>query len=183
MNGLVIVEDRDLDYLQKVIDNHVENTGWELFKMDYPINSLDDYNRLLTSVAFWNIVPFDKCLIFQHDSWLLRKGIDEFMDWDYVGAPWNFQEEGGNGGLSLRTVSVMKKICESEKWDGTNEDIWFSKHLPKYGKLAPRDICGSFSVESVYFENPFGVHAPWKYLTKGELNSLGIQHPCSLKAT
>ena len=47
------------------------------------------------------------------------------------------------------------------------EDMWHVEHIPRAGgRLAPRDIAASFSVESIFSTaTPFGTHAPYKYLT------------------
>ena len=51
---------------------------------------------------------------------LLKSGIEEFLKWDYIGAPWEKPKEGcfvGNGGLSLRTRDKMIEITEKYKSD------------------------------------------------------------------
>jgi tetratricopeptide (TPR) repeat protein len=75
------------------------------------------YSKLLLSQArFWEQLP-EECenvLLFQTDSVLLRPGIEAFMEFDYVGAPWSDNQRslqglaprGGNGGLSFRHRSA-----------------------------------------------------------------------------
>ena len=58
---------------------------------------------LLTSVWFYEQInaTANKILIFQTDSCLLKEGIDKFIDYDYIGAPWaHYNNEVGNGGFS-----------------------------------------------------------------------------------
>ena len=45
------------------------------------------YNKLLTNKDFWSVLNYEKVLIFQHDSGLLREGIEDFLMWDFIGAP------------------------------------------------------------------------------------------------
>jgi len=142
------------------------------------INSISDYNRLLTSKSFWEKIEEENILIFQEDSRLLRKGIEEFYEWDYVGASWNFTPYVGNGGLSFRHKSAMIEICESISWAGElNEDIYFA-----YGcqmlklKLAPVSVANKFSVETRFHLGAMGYHAIEKYLTEEQCKQIKKQY-------
>lgn len=136
---------------------------------DEKIKTEYDYNALMTSLEFWENLPYDKVLIFQHDSRLLRFGIEFFYEWDYVGAPWTFQNHGGNGGLSLRSVSAMIEVIKTVPYVRSyqNEDVYFSNILKemKHLKLAPRHICEMFSCEAIFATGTLGTHAIDKYLT------------------
>ena len=189
--GACIVETRTTIDLQKIIDEHMEMlpSEWglaaftsasniEKIQHIYPDGhvlpisrksfGINEYNRLLASKEFWYNMPFDKVLIFQHDSKLLRKGIEEFLEWDYIGAPWPFQERGGNGGLSLRSKDAMLKVIERFPYYPSqhgNEDCYFSNLVEAAGgKLAPRDVCERFSCETVFKLGTLGYHAIEKYL-------------------
>ena len=142
----------------------------------------DSYNKLLKSSSFWQNLKdrgVSKIFLFQTDSIMLRHGINEFMQWDYIGAPWHMKEgatsgawlqkyqksgillEGvGNGGSSLRTVSMMLKISEKYSNRGSNafnEDTFFAHNCEKLSKdtilsgdgckLADRKSAYSFAVE------------------------------------
>ena len=73
------------------------------------------------------------------DALLLRRGIDAFLGYDYVGAPWEFCRDrvqgdarfyfdgrgpdswcwlGGNGGLSFRKRRSMQRVLKHFKWPG-----------------------------------------------------------------
>ena len=162
MNAAVIVETRDID-IDKAIDRHLQYLpGWVSIhygKDDFNINSLYDYNRVLTSIEFWaNLIDYKRVLIFQHDSGLLRDGIEDFMQWDYIGAPWTFQYKGGNGGLSLRNPRAMLKTINTLAYLPRygHEDVYFSNHLE--GILAPRNECFNFSCETIFQLGTLGYH-------------------------
>ena len=128
--------------------------------------TVSDYSRLLKTPRFWNGISGEHVLIFQTDSIMLRSGIDEFMSYDYIGAPWKVTKEHqyliGNGGLSLRRRNVMIKICDQYP-DTTHrpEDVYFAEHLLHDGyKLPTKEIAMKFSVETMYNERPLGVHKP-----------------------
>jgi len=52
----------------------------------------------------------DHVVTMHVDGYILHpeKWMDEFLSYDYVGAPWGYHEWGGNGGFSLRS----RKFCE-----------------------------------------------------------------------
>jgi hypothetical protein len=125
------------------------------------IDSLTQYNEFMTSKSFWDSLPYDYVLICQHDSGLLRHGIDQFLKWDYVGAPWPFCQYGGNGGLSIRNVKVFREILSKFKFNSQNgnEDVFYSTIMDQYNyKIAPREVCEEFSVESEFLMGTLGYH-------------------------
>lgn len=158
-----------------------------------------EYNKLLRSTDFWDATNAEKVLIFQSDSVMLRSGISEFLDYDYIGAPWdvnnnlrvsNMIKDGslktsvGNGGFSLRSKSAMNHIIEAygDKVPlDFQEDMFFSKFSADLGyKVAPPDVAYRFSKEvriDQYAlpagEMPLGLHAAWFYMPESEtLNML-----------
>jgi len=186
MNLALIIENRKIKNLKKIISDHAKFLPIREWRIDHrkdEINSIEDYNKLLTSPEFWKpLCEYNKVLIFQHDSMLLRKGIEEFMDFDFVGAPFPFQTHGGNGGLSLRNPRVMRKICTDIPYDSFahgNEDVYFSNIMYEqkhYGKLAPRVVCREFACETIFGLGSLGVHAIEKYLTKGQVKEIMNQY-------
>jgi len=134
-----------------------------------------EHSEYMESNKFWGNVIGKKALIFQTDSLLLRSGIDEFLEYDYIGAPWRKPKEGqlvGNGGLSLRSVTKMVEICY--KYAPTEqiwEDIFFIKHLKGHG-VADYETAKRFSMEDVYSNNPLGVHNPIRHIDSELLRSV-----------
>lgn len=130
------------------------------------IKNQKDYNFLLTNPQFWQFfvaLKFQRILIFQHDSGLLKDNMDDYLPYDYVGAPWSWQEYGGNGGLSLRNPATMYSICVKHKYNlgEGNEDQFFSRYMYEENSqsLAPREICKKFAVETILEMNTTGYHA------------------------
>jgi len=138
--------------------------------------TVNEYNNLLCSLDFWRFltdIGSHHALIFQVDTVLLKDNIDDFLEYDYVGAPWITRWLGldiGNGGLSLRNVWKMRSICGQcsrtvETMYGTryleNEDIFFSFHLNNQSaKLPSVEIAKKFSVETIFYDDPCGMHQP-----------------------
>jgi hypothetical protein len=195
MNAAVITETRYFD--SKIIRNHLDMLPddfelvvfcgdrnlnlfdeFDCYKYIVSIRSLHDYNMLLTSAWYWEkLQQYDKVLIFQPDSKILKKGIDEFYQWDYVGAPWKFQQNGGNGGFSLRNPKVMYEIVKSVNYTGMPyEDVWFSNNMNRFGNLAPRDVCKKFSCETIFELGTLGYHAIHKYMNKSQIQQIETQY-------
>jgi hypothetical protein len=73
-------------------------------------------SRFLTNLWLYETLlqPAEWLLVFQTDSILCansRQNLNDFLDYDWVGAPWNPNGRfGGNGGLSLRRVSAISEF-------------------------------------------------------------------------
>jgi hypothetical protein len=134
-----------------------------------------EHSRYMESVEFWRQVKGTKALIFQTDSLLLRSGIDDFLEYDYVGAPWRKPKENqwvGNGGLSLRTISKMIEICENNPvTEDILEDIYFIKYMEGMG-VADIETAMKFSMEDVFSPNPLGVHNPIRHIGPEQLKKV-----------
>lgn len=201
--ALFICETRPKQNLLNVINNHLEFTPEsDLFiyhgrhnrylKTIYPQAHLTEiqgefnersYNELLTSTSFWErFLDYEKVIIFQHDSAILRFGIEEFinMDVDYLGSPWLWPPYRGNGGLSLRSPKVMKEICEDMKWNPTlgNEDVAICNHMLRnnIGVLGSIEECESFACETIFKLGTWGYHAISEHLTPEECKSIKNQY-------
>ena len=196
MNAAVITETRYISNIGSVIRDHLQFLpGYDLIifhgsnnevlfkglkgkRFTVNINNLHQYNALMTSTEYWNkLLSYDRVLIFQHESMILRKGIEEFYEYDYVGAPWKFQDIGGNGGLSLRNPKVMKSILKKEPYHPSHgyEDVYFSNRINGYN-LAPREVCSQFSVETIFQLGTLGYHNIEKYLTHDEVEKIKNQY-------
>ena len=195
---MVIVETRCNDILESVLKNFLcllQPKGWQLMIFHgienenyikditkewnvilHNLNvydfSLLDYNKLLISIDFWNSIPAENILIFQPDTLLLNDKIDEFMKYDYCGAPWDpklpfmSDKSVGNGGLSLRKKSIMIACINNFQpmYVGEYEDIFFSRHI--INKPIP-EIANMFSIESITHNSdiiPVGLHKTYKYI-------------------
>lgn len=138
-------------------------------------NSIHGYNILLTwdGEKFWDtFTNFDRVLIFQPDSELLRFGIEEFYTYDFIGAPIPtnhiaYYPYCCNGGLSLRNPKLMKHIVQNYRWEANKgEDVYFCEVMYDYnvGNLAPRNVAAKFSCESIFELGSFGHHKAHYYL-------------------
>lgn len=152
---------------------------------DYPSEkfSVQSYSTLLKTDAFWKNITEDYCLIVQDDGMILKPGVESYMKYDYVGAPWLpnpvLEAEAnpcfvGNGGVSLRSTRVMESICARHHTEAQElfsvfpqelpEDVFFARfvHADDY-KLCPQHEAAQFAVEQVMNESALGFHKPWAY--------------------
>ena len=74
---------------------------------------------------------------------------------------------GGNGGLSFRKKSKMIKVCD--EYENGHEDFFFSSKNLFY---PDKNISQNIFVETIFSENPLGVHKAWKYIKGNNFKKL-----------
>lgn len=180
----VIIDSRPSKKLDIIIAQHMKHLeGWDLIKIhDVDIKSGHDYNAILTSILFWKSLPYDKVLIFQHDSMMLKPIPDYMLDYDFVGAPWKANapwntpdRRGGNGGISIRDVQAHIKFLENNTYNPSkaNEDVWYSHNLPN---VAPYEVCVKFGVETEFKLGTCTYHQIDSHLTVDQCNQIRTQY-------
>ena len=180
----VVCGNLNYDYMVRIcsmISNNIQ-----VIKTNYDNLTPSEYSEFLSSAEFWNLLHGEKILIYQEDSIIFKNNINDFLGWDYIGAPWpddNNDNDAcvGNGGLSLRTKSVMMEIinrvdikntkinsCTFEYTKLTQstvipEDVYFSKNMEdlKIGLLADKQSASNFSTEAILNTDSFGGHNFW----------------------
>jgi hypothetical protein len=169
----IICGNLNYDYLFNLCNSISNNI--KIIKLNYNNISMTDYNQILSSKDFWNLFHGDKILIHQEDTCIFKNNINDFMEWDYIGAPFRKSDNTnsyhvGNGGFSLRSKSVMLKVIENinivdtklnQYYDFPPEDLYFTNNMIdlNIGKLADYDTALNFSTEYVVNINAFGSHA------------------------
>lgn len=172
------------EYILKITDNISSNI--KVIKTPYENLNQSTYSKFLSTIEFWNFFEGEKILIYQEDSIIFKSNINDFMHWDYIGAPWPKNQNDnincvGNGGFSLRTkqcmIDVIKKISlENTIFESSTlnfmknckmvlgpEDVYFSLNMIRYniGKVSDWDSAYKFSSESISNQNSFGGHNFW----------------------
>jgi hypothetical protein len=162
------------------------NTNIKIIKLNYDNLTQNEYSNLLCTTDFWELFIGEKVLIYQEDSCIFKQNIDEFMQWDFIGAPFakkgnNAPNKVGNGGFSLRTRKIMLDVINKIKLEDTEicsstlnymksvglkdcpEDIYFCKNMLQFniGKVAEWNAAFEFSTELVYNPNSLGGHCFW----------------------
>jgi glycosyltransferase involved in cell wall biosynthesis len=126
------------------------------------VSQVHSYNNLLKNASFWESLEAEKALVFQSDSMMLRRGIDAFLKYDYIGAPWDARTNDrvksamkrgelggavGNGGFSLRStramVEIIRKYGATSPYD-EQEDMFFAKYIYSEGYTYP-DVATAYA--------------------------------------
>ncbi|KAF8859594.1 hypothetical protein BDZ45DRAFT_689088 [Acephala macrosclerotiorum] len=153
--------DESVEYLNtsRAIRNHVASGKLDLtyIPANMSTGSQEEISRFLTTLWLYEVVlqPAEWLLVFQTDSMLCansRQSLNNWLDYDWVGAPWNPNGRfGGNGGLSLRRVSKIIEVLKNQKriHNTEPEDVWLTDrlgHIPG-AKLANGTVSLTFSGE------------------------------------
>ena len=150
-----------LKKLQKLRRLRLLSLG-NLTKLFHGVSSIRAfYNCLLRSPAFWSCSSAKNILLFQTDSVLCGGStyqIEDFLSYDYIGAPWA-NGGVGNGGLSLRRREKMLELTRTRgRWlhiEPESEDLFFTQAGVKSQRfrLAPLEEAQRFSTDAVYNES------------------------------
>jgi hypothetical protein len=190
-NIFILHGNLNIEYVNNIINNDLHEYKSRITTKNLNIDNLkiEEYNDLLKSEYFYQYIPTETFLIFQTDTLIIEKYkemINEFLEYDYVGAPWSetyLPEFGiheynavGNGGLSLRKKSkmleIIKKNKETELFKKMNEDICFSLQKNIEVKKPDFEKAKQFSIETIFSEKSFGVHCPWRWLSNEHMTYL-----------
>ena len=180
----VVCGNLNFDYITS-INSHLDNI-LIIIKLDYDNIDINQYSKILTSLSFWENLTGDYILIYQEDSCIFKDNIEDYLCFDYIGAPWPKTQNDnknlvGNGGLSLRNkqkmIQVIQKINPLEMTFNSStleyminckitfppEDVYFTKAMLDYniGTVADWESASNFSTESCFNIDSFGGHQFW----------------------
>lgn len=152
----------------RALQQHIQSTKLQLVDLPdyYEMTSQETVSQTFTNITFYRdfLAPAEWVLMFQTDSIICAASEQSLDDWvakgySWVGAPWNMDVPGGNGGLSLRHVPTIVDMLKTKsrpvgyrQW----EDTWLAEMLVDTAAPPVEEI--HFSVESIYTEYPLGYH-------------------------
>jgi GR25 family glycosyltransferase involved in LPS biosynthesis len=163
------------EYVENIVNNSLNQykNRISLHSLNKDNLSLGDYNALLVSKEFYNNIPTEMFLVFQTDSMINPKNKDkiyDFMQYDYVGAPWvgkgnPLEGNLGNGGFSLRRKSKMLEIIDKVPYATFAEDAYFALPPPSIQINKPTmEQAQKFSSEGLWDKESFGLHKTWVHV-------------------
>jgi hypothetical protein len=180
----IICGNQNYDFISQMCNNISPNIN--IIKIDLDNLLVNDYNNLLSSIEFWKLFTGEKILIYQEDSIMFKNNINNFLVYDYIGAPFPKCQNDtpnlvGNGGFSLRSKSKMINVINTISINDTvfnsstikymknnglttpPEDVYFSKNIQELniGIVANYETAMKFSTESVLNKNSLGGHKFW----------------------
>lgn len=133
----------------------------------------NQYNSLLLSKEFWENLPGEHVLIFQTDSYLIpdsKHHVNEYLKYDFIGAPFREDRRIGCGGLSLRRRSSALKALERlntrrafQNAVACQEDRFFAGIFLRSSEYTfpTFEVAKHFCVGTCYYDKPFAVHQFW----------------------
>jgi hypothetical protein len=120
------------------------------------ITSRQDYSKFVMKHLAEHIYTAF-VLIVQHDGFILNPHAwsEQFLDYDYVGAPWWYDDEYnvGNGGFSLRSrklLAFLQADASINQYEPEDHQICrvYGSYLRQRGfRFAPESIASRFSIE------------------------------------
>lgn len=149
------------------------------------INCKNEYSRFILK-NLHKFIQTSYVLIVQWDGFVLdgNQWNDDFLDYDYIGAPWHWHTDGmnvGNGGFSLRSKKLLETLSKSDFpfIENMNEDdqicrLYRSKLASDYSiKFPSEELANKFSYERSLPNYPtFGFHGlfnMWRHLSDEEM--------------
>ena len=177
-NVVLMHGNKNAEYVDNILTKHAlleHRNRIQLVNLNVDNLTMPEYNTLLTSTSFYEKIPTETFLVFQTDSMICpkdKKLIDNYLNYDYVGAPWaHHNQEVGNGGFSLRKKSKALQKIKNCPYNGENEDLYFSSDKCE-GLLKPNfNKAKLFSNESIYTKHSFGVHKVWSIFSRDDLKA------------
>ena len=179
--GVSLIVYHGLDNEKFVKDELKEYENIQFENLNVKNIDIENYNEILLSQAFWKKIKSDKILIYQTDALSFKELDPFFLKFDYIGAPWkkNIRKKNkvavGNGGLSIRSKSMMLKIIEQNISRPNNmpEDVFLCQIIKKQKyNLATLNEALNFSTENIFNSNAFGCHKIWEETTTDQLKEI-----------
>jgi hypothetical protein len=180
----IICGNLNYDFIVNICESISPNI--KIIKLDIDNMTQYEYSMYLTTIEFWGLLVGEKILLYQEDTCIFKHNINDFLQWDYIGAPWNKTQNDthsgvGNGGFSLRTkqcmIDVINKISVEDTVFNSStmrymvnsnlkngpEDVYFSLNMQNFGigKVADWDSARNFSSESIPNHDSLGGHCFW----------------------
>lgn len=173
----------NLDDIKMSRFKNLSNIDLEIIKIN-SIKNKSEYSKFCL-VDLNKYISTDFCLTIQHDGYIINPEcwIDEFLNFDYIGAPWpinwGYKNRVGNGGFCLKSKKFLEECSKAfsnfnfklsiarDKYDiSINEDflacnIYYDEMIERGIKFADVETASLFSIEHPVLEmkdKTFGFH-------------------------
>lgn len=147
-----------------------------------PLKGIEDYNRVMLRELVAH-VRTSHVLVVQWDGFIThpQRWQGDFLQWDYIGAPWyhaGHPGQVGNGGFSLRSRKLLQALLEVQVDLRRPEDMEICVHQQPLlteqhqTRIAPLDVAQAFACEYGSYRPAFGFHGMHNFahvLGKNEL--------------
>ena len=192
----VIIKEYDQNFPIPIEVKYI--SGMEKITSDERMKNILNFCLVTTSREFWlDLLQYHRTVMIHRDTMILRKGIEEFLEYDYVGAPcYNYVKDQTiqNSGFSLRNPKIMEYISRVYGWKKDiqdmmvvgqyssawffAEDIFYCTRMIKYniGNYAPLEAAKRFSCEMRFELGTLGYHAIDRYMNEDQVKQINEQY-------
>lgn len=124
--------------------SYVDFFKFDFLSLEFSFSTWVEYNALLKKSELYDkLDDYEYMLIVQTDAYVFSNDLNEFFQYDYVGAPWvkdpikYINGRVGNGGFSLRNIQKIKSVLLSNQHFIGFKSLFYInfKHEYKYGKM------------------------------------------------
>jgi hypothetical protein len=192
---LCLVETREHDLAQLALEDCERRADFgevivftdrpsQFMRADRTVITVEDWpEKIGWSRCFWNEIPryvrTSHVLCHQWDSWLVDPSMwrDDYLEYDYIGAPWPFHTDGltvGNGGFSIRSTKLLRFVrkhrAEFPTISDSDDNLFCRTYRPRLQDAgfvwAPEPLAYDFAFECGRPDptaRHFGFHAAFNF--------------------
>jgi len=135
-----------------------------------PVNSYEDFNRFKIE-NLNEYIDTDFALIVEDDGYITNQDAwtDDFLNYDYIGAPWPWHGVCGNGGFSLRSKKFLE-ISSTLIYDKSHDEypvcpedsfLCLDRYKRKYLIEKGIKFADIFTALKFSFEHPIQFFPSW----------------------
>jgi hypothetical protein len=162
----IVCSDLNIENIKAILGHNTESVYLiQMFQGNpSPEIGKNEYNYLLQSSEFYEALPSENILMMEMDTYLRKSIPDSILRYDYVAAPYGWDETMSGGGLSFRKRSKMLEICSKYTDYEPGQDIYACKGMKYIGASMPSfEESLEYFCESCLYKDPIGIHQWWTY--------------------
>jgi hypothetical protein len=162
----IVCSDLNIEYIKEILAHNLGAVHLiQTFQGNPPPEvGKNEYNYLLQSSEFYEALPSENLLMMEMDAYLRKPIPDTIFGYDYVAAPYAWDESMSGGGLSFRKRSKMLEICSRYNIFEPGQDIYACKGMKAIGASVPSfEESMEYFCELCLYEDPIGLHQWWTF--------------------
>lgn len=142
------------------VQTYANYFNFDFSNFEFTFSSWTEYNCLLKKIDLYKKMDdYDYMLLIQTDAYVFSNDLNDYLEYDYVGAPWPkdplryIKGSVGNGGFSLRNIQKIKSILMSNtRIFGFRSLLYINfKHEYKFGKMYRYKGFKKFKLKQIIF--------------------------------
>ena len=166
---------KDIKFAKSILLSHYkpDNIGSDI-EFKKIVKLTHETSCLMTLKGLYYVIDTDYCLSIHDDGFIINPQLwtNEFLEYDYIGAPWNGKIVG-NGGFCLKSKKFID-LCQQVPWNGEHDDwlvsVTYRDFFEKNGcKFAPFDLALKFAIESKIEGYDYDLNKTFGFHGRGEV--------------